>query len=346
MPSGRLIAACLGLFITSALFTASIHHSHPIGSLPTLFRLAPNTPSHPASYSQVAFATFVATTQHERDNSTNLDNMLDGYYVSARVLAHRLLHAPSTRSNHSIPLLVLVTPDVAPVKRDRLARDGATVIVADTLRADWVVPGSDRWRDVLTKLRLFQLTQYKKICFIDADHLVTAPLDGVFDDPATDLLRTRHEPLAVRGDEPPLPPTYMFAGKADANGYGHEVPPPQPGSDYLNSGFYVFQPSKLLFDYYVGLLGLERRFDPSFPEQNLFNYAHRRDGNMPWASLSWRWNMNWPTMRDYDGGARSFHAKYWDGDGTHDPELERIWLGQRKEMEGYYAGVDDALASS
>lgn len=346
MATCRLITICLTFLILSAIFTASLPHVHPQSRLPALFRTTPKNPTILDSYSQVAFATFLAASEHERRNRSESATSPDGYYISARVLAHRLLHAPSTRTNSSIPFLVLVTPEVAAHKRDRLARDGATVIVADTIRAGWVVPNSERWKDVLAKLRLFQLTQYKKICFIDADHLVTGPLDGVFDDPATDLLRTKHEPLAVRSDEKPLPPTYMFAGKPDVFGYEHELPPPQPGSDYLNSGFFVFQPGKMLYEYYIGLLDLEGRFDPSFPEQNLFNYAHRRDGNMPWAPLSWRWNMNWPTIRDYDAGASSFHAKYWDMDPTHDPELKKMWQAQRVEMEGYYRGVDDALGYS
>ena len=38
------------------------------------------------------------------------------------------------------------------------------------------------------------------------------------------------------------------------------------------------------------------------------------------------------------GGARSFHAKYWDGDPSHDPVLKAIWKEQRAEMTGYYRG--------
>ena len=40
------------------------------------------------------------------------------------------------------------------------------------------------------------------------------------------------------------------------------------------------------------------------------------------------------------GGARSFHAKYWDGDPSHDPVLKAIWWRQRAEMEGFYRGRD------
>lgn len=343
MPTGRLIGLCVGLFLASALISTTARSSHPSAQWPAIFTSSAR--KQRTAYSDVAFATFLASNPdsaaHLTANSTDLErddaDAKDGYYLGARVLTYQLLHSARARTNNSIPFLVIVTSDVQPHKRARLVADGATVVEVEKLNASWVHPGADRWRDVLSKLRLFQLTQYKKICFIDADMLVTERLDGVFDDPATDLLRTKQEPTYFRDDEATLPPSYMFAGKADAFGYDHDIPP-RP-SDYLNSGFYVFAPSVALFDYYISLLKIPDRFNPTFPEQNLFNYAHRRDGNMPWALLNWRWNMNWPTMRDMQAGAKSFHAKYWDDDSTHDQALKRTWEMQRAEMEGYYRGL-------
>jgi alpha-N-acetylglucosamine transferase len=112
------------------------------------------------------------------------------------------------------------------------------------------------------------------------------------------------------------------------------------GGDYLNGGFFVFTPSQALFEYYLSLLGLPGRLDPGFMEQNLLNYAHRRDGNMPWKPLWYGWNVNWPTEKDWWGGARSFHAKYFDDDPEHDPFLKAMWREQRAEMEGFYRGRD------
>lgn len=211
------------------------------------------------------------------------------------------------------------------------------MILVEKLEADWVHPGAERWRDVLAKLRLFQLVDYHKICFIDADTLVTAPLSGVFYDEATLTQATAGDPTQLRDDEAPLPRTYMFATHADFWGYEHPFPP-APDLSYLNCGFFVFTPSIPLFDYYVSLLKVPGKFDPGFPEQNLLNYAHRRDGNMPWKLLWYGWNVNWPTERDWRGGARSFHAKYWDGDPSHDPVLKAMWREQRSEMEGFWRG--------
>lgn len=116
----------------------------------------------------------------------------------------------------------------------------------------------------MTKLRLFQLTQYTKICFIDADHLVTGRLDGVFWDEATLSQPTLANPAAIKDDEASLPRTYMFATHAEFYGYDHPYPPPQDGT-YLNCGFFVFTPSPVLFDYYTSLLKLPGRFDTGTP---------------------------------------------------------------------------------
>ncbi len=196
LPSGRVTALCIFLFLASALISTSVRSSHPSASWSSHFHTSPQ-PLPTSSYSKVAFATFLAG-DPRNDNDTDTRDGYDGYYLGARVLAYQLLHDPATRTSHSIPFLVLVTSDVSQRKRARLAQDGATVIPTDKLDADWVKPGEERWRDVLTKLRLFQMTAYKKICFIDADMLVTRPLDGVFDDPATDLMRTKQEPHNVK----------------------------------------------------------------------------------------------------------------------------------------------------
>ncbi|KAF1355361.1 nucleotide-diphospho-sugar transferase, partial [Delphinella strobiligena] len=234
----------------------------------------------------------------------------DGYYVSARVMIYQLLHSPTAATNTSIPFLVLCTTDVSPRKRARLASDGATVIVVDKLAADWVHPSADRWRDVLAKLRLWEQVSYEKICFIDADMLVTKNLDAVFWDPATSVRTTLSNPSEIKGDEANLPPTYAFASRADLWGFDHPYPPPETNT-YLNCGFFVFTPSIQMFAYYTSLLAVEGKFDPAFPEQNLLNYSHRMEGNMPWQRVLFGWNVNWPTRRDWEGGAGSFHAKFW-----------------------------------
>ncbi|KAK4546069.1 hypothetical protein LTR36_002206 [Oleoguttula mirabilis] len=343
----RTIALCIFLFLASALVTLSIRSSHHTGSWLPFVRPGKGSSASPSQHvlgPRVAFATFLAANANPDakatdEESAEINDEDDGYFLGTRVLGYQLLHSRTAGTNNSIPLIVLCTKDVSQRKRDRLEKDGATIVVVEKLGADWVTPATERWRDVMSKLRLFQLTEYSKILFIDADTLVTKPLDGVFYDEATLTQATLTNPAQVKEDESALPRTYMFSTHGDFWGYDHPYPP-EPNLDYLNCGFFVFTPSKVLFDYYLSLLKLPGRFDPGFPEQNLLNYAHRRDGNMPWKPLWYGWNVNWPTEKDWRGGARSFHAKYWDGDPSHDPVLKAIWREQRAEMEGFYRGRD------
>lgn len=338
----KTISLCIFLFLASALVTLTLKSTHHTPSSLLYPTHAKNTPAHPpANAPKLAYATFLAGNAGQDPDDPSVDDNIDGYYLGARVLAYQLLHSrtagPQNASSTRIPFLVVCTTDVSARKRARLHADGATVILVDKLAADWVTPGAARWRDVLAKLRLFQLVEYHKICFIDADTLVTAPLEGVFYDAATLTQATAGDPAQLRDDEAPLPRTYMFATHGDFWGYEHPFPP-APDLSYLNCGFFVFAPSLPLFDYYMSLLQVPGKFDPGFPEQNLLNYAHRRDGNMPWKLLWYGWNVNWPTERDWRGGARSFHAKYWDGDPSHDPVLKAMWREQRSEMEGFWRG--------
>ncbi|KAK6434019.1 hypothetical protein LTR95_009794 [Oleoguttula sp. CCFEE 5521] len=343
----RSIAFFIFLFLASALVTLTVRKSHWHNYLPTspYARHGAQSPKHiTIAPAKVAYATFLAANanpdrfQSDEQAALHNDND-DGYFIGARVLAYQLLHSRSAGTNSSVPFIVICTADVSKRKRARLAKDGAIIKVVDRLTADWVNPANARWADVMAKLRLFQMTEYHKILFIDADHLVTASLDGVFYDEATLTAPTLSNPAAILADEAALPRTYMFATHADYWGYEHAYPPPVE-SNYLNCGFFIFTPSKVLFDYYVSLLALPGRFDPSFPEQNLLNYAHRKEGNMPWKVLWYGWNVNWPTENDWRGGARSFHAKYWDGDPSHDVFLKGLWREQRSEMEGFYRGRD------
>ena len=339
----KTVGLCIFLFLASALITLSLRSSHHSQ------QWLPSQRKGSAALSQqvvlqthkVAYATFLASSRSGKtdEESAAIDDTDDGYYLGTRVLAYQMMHSKSAGTNNSIPFLVVCTRDVSKRKRDRLKKDGATIVLVEKLEKDWVKAGDARWVDVLTKLRLFQLVDYSKILFIDADTLVTAPLDGVFFDESTLTQGTKGNPDAIKEDEAELPRTYMFATHGDYWGYDHAYPPPTDLT-YLNCGFFIFTPSAQLFDYYMSLLQLPGRFDPGFPEQNLLNYAHRQDGNMPWKPLWYGWNVNWPTAKDWRGGARSFHAKYWDGDPSHDPILKAIWKEQRAEMQGFYRGRD------
>jgi alpha-N-acetylglucosamine transferase len=75
-------------------------------------------------------------------------------FRSTRLLNYQLQHAENTRTTRGIPFLVLVTSDVAQWKRDKLEQEGATIVIVEKLGSNWLQPLTNRWKDIMTKLRL------------------------------------------------------------------------------------------------------------------------------------------------------------------------------------------------
>ena len=196
---------------------------------------------------------------------------------------------------------------------------------------------------------MFEMTQYDKLLCLDADMLITRRLDGVFDDPGTQMRRVaqlgrRQLPLLKVGEpEPPVGLEYIMAGQPQQT--GHSKPyPPDLGNDWLCLGFFLFKPSQAMFNYYMALKSIEGRFDTRFPDQNMLTYAHRRDGPMPWRRIDYRWTSTFPTWSDYLMGAASFHEKYWkpeSGLGEEErtlgnDKLQAMWWKSRWSMDAFY----------
>jgi len=344
------VVAIFTLFVYTPLPKAYDHQrdalvKHVAGATTAITK---STSQHQATLettkSKYAFATLLASDATHPDDQ---DNLQDDYFIATRLLAYQILHAPETRSN-DIPFIVLATKGVSEAKRARLRHDGAIVLSVETIeKPSWVEAGAANWEEVFDKLRLWSLTQFDLICFLDGDTVLNRPLDGVFADPAaTPQNTTLSRPETIKQDEAPLPATYVFAGQPEMN-RKHTYPPSAatnsyPNIHYLNAGFFVMQPSLQLLTHYLSILALPNRFVPKFPEQNLLNYAHRsaeEGGNMPWKMLEPQWNIHYPTREDLEGGVVSLHEKWWaPGDEEGLGPYLRSW---RWRMEGFWEGVDE-----
>jgi len=172
-------------------------------------------------------------------------------------------------------------------------------------------------------------------------------LDGIFQDPAVVSHTTGQKEDQRFEGESEMPSTYSFAGVPEMNRQ-HHFPPTDANHDfpniaYLNAGFFVFEPSLTLLGYYLSLINTVNKFNPEFPEQNLLNYAHRGEGNMPWQQLGNTWNIHYPTVDDLHQGAKSLHEKWWDPENKDlQPYLE-TW---RWRMEGYFEARDARFIDS
>ncbi|KAG9937999.1 nucleotide-diphospho-sugar transferase, partial [Aureobasidium melanogenum] len=189
--SPKMLGLLALLFLASCLVTLSFR-SYPAasygrqGTRPSLHGPKKVTPN-------VAFVTFLGAFTGSIDPNKPENDDDDGYYVSTRVLGYQLMHSLTAGTNASIPFVVVVTDETHPRKRARLEKDGAIVIEVERISPGWAIPGDPRWKDMMTKLRLFELTQYSKICYIDSDHLVTERLDRIFYDEATITQHTSQE---------------------------------------------------------------------------------------------------------------------------------------------------------
>ena len=301
-------------------------------------------PSIPETNLGFAYVTFLQDHYIHEDNT---EDTADEYFMSTRVLGYQLMHSPKTGTKEGIPFVVICTPRVRESKKKRLEEDGATIVTVDFVEnPEWMNRAgiSERWATVMTKMRIFQLTQFEKILLLDSDIFVIEPLDAIFQDPSTDLVNTDSS-MIVAEDEGKVPKHYMMAGQGQQRDWVHPYPP-DPTEQMYGAGFFLTTPSDELFDYYMHILySPEARFDPGFPEQNLMNYAHRRDGPMPWKDVDYKWTTTFPTMAEYEAGAKSLHHKWW-WDETNIPDhglnkLTTKWYQVRGEMEGFYYGLEE-----
>jgi alpha-N-acetylglucosamine transferase len=287
-----------------------------------------------------AFATLFAGPSA---NSDDEDFTHNNYFTGIRLLAYQLLHHPQTRSNN-IPFVVFVSQNTSEAKRERLRKDGAIVKEVAPIHSAWVKAQKPDYAEVLSKLRIWEHTEYDLICLLDGDTVLTRPLDGVFKDPAVAIQTTgnKRDAESYKEDEGPQPRTYVFAASLETAPQ-HGYPPTIKNGDYgdvnkLNAGFMVFRPDKELFAHYMAVLAQPNRFDSSLPEQNLLNYVHRREGNMPWKVVGNTWNINFPNKQDIKGGVASMHEKFWKPWNKEMAEYLGAW---RYRMEGFFEALDE-----
>ena len=325
------IALCITVFafiVFYSLTRALSSDNVPSTSISQTSSFPPSQPlwTHDLPKHEYAYAGFLAAPEENYETDDE-----DLYFVATRMLAYQLLHDPKTKTNTSIPFLVLVTEEIAESKRERLRLDGAIVLEVPKLNLPSIHPSRDRWRDVMSKLYLWHLTQYQRILFLDSDMLIAKRLDAIFDDGASQLQQNRNKTDKVLKDEGTQPSSYVFGGVSGQGGYDHPYPPRTGRA--ANAGFILIKPDVAMFEHYLAVASIEGRFDSKYPEQNLWIYVHRPDGNMPWQQITSTWNANWATIKDYDNGVATLHTKWW-GPKFPDEQLRDLMLKSKWKMEG------------
>lgn len=272
------------------------------------------------------------------DGHENDDDNEDQYYVGARLLAYQLLHSPQTRLETSMPFIVLVTKDVRESKRQRLVKDGATVVEVDIVEHNVTIPRPN-WVDTFSKMRVFDpnFVPYEKVLYLDTDTVLTRSMDAIFREPNTKPMQPLNETGRVKEDEGLLPVTFIFAAAGETLDTNHSYPVVDNDNPYFNSGLFVYSPSHAIFNYYLRIFEHTERWFHEAPDQDLLNYAHRWDGPLPWRSLHPSWTVLWPNDNDLQGGLAALHVKWWDTNYWIRSVIDYC-LSKRWEMEGYWIG--------
>jgi alpha-N-acetylglucosamine transferase len=265
------------------------------------------------------------------------------YYVGARTLIYQLLHAERTKFSSPVSVVILVTTGVRESKRQRLGDDGAIVVeIEDVEHSVDIAVG--RYKEVFDKLRVFdpRIMPYEKVALLDADMVITRPLDAIFEDPASQrFLVNRNATSPLAPGLPPIPDSYVLASTPDIAYRPFGFPPnlaAEEKRDYFNAGVIVLSPSTELYKLYLAVLSRTELFDGFWPEQNLLNYVHGRDGPMPWATLDLLWHLPGPTGADFEAGMAILHCKFWNP--ASDP-CQQSAVSRRWEMQGYWSGREE-----
>lgn len=187
----------------------------------------------------------------------------DGYLPGAIALQASLL---SVQSSH--PLLALVTPDVSEASRALLQRCGLSVAPTEPIAVKASLSEAQQhWADTYTKLRVFGLTSFTKVVFLDADMIVAENIDGLFDRP------------------------HMTAVAAGGFLPGRE------SWKKLNSGLLVIEPSQALLE--DMLAQLPALYVPTGGDQDFLHAYYPSWPDQPELQLPFRYNVFHKDLNDY-----------------------------------------------
>jgi inositol 3-alpha-galactosyltransferase len=229
-----------------------------------------------------------------------------------------ILLAYSLRKHGSkYPLIVQITESaqesINVLKSE--GQDGSLLIniVEPILPARPVNLVAERFADTWTKLRAFQLVEYERVIFLDADILIMQNMDELFNFglPEDDWIAANHMCVCNLDNDPWAAPDWNVQNcgftpmKHPLSLHNPTVilEISRPTYHLLNSGVFLFKPSKKLFDEIMQFLETTPLLDSfAFPDQDLLTEFFRNR----WVNFGWQYNAI-KTMRYW-------HPQMWRDD--------------------------------
>ncbi|KAK8205266.1 hypothetical protein M8818_004978 [Zalaria obscura] len=223
------------------------------------------------------------------------------YLAGVIILAHTL-----KKYNTAYPLVVLYT-DTLPASSVHALELEAPLTNIIPHRVSALLPRenvhvhliAERFADTWTKLRVFELFElgYTKMCYLDADMILTKNMDHVFEKqlPDTDWIAANHACVCNLDKDPWAPEdwkkencAYSAVSHPDALTKPTPVTPESRGTYHLlNSGMFLFHPSQELWDRMLDFFNTTPLLGEfKFPDQDFLAEFFRNK----WMSVGWQFN--------------------------------------------------------
>uniref|UniRef100_A0A7S3R8E2 Hexosyltransferase n=2 Tax=Dunaliella tertiolecta TaxID=3047 RepID=A0A7S3R8E2_DUNTE len=254
------------------------------------------------------------------------EDMVDWYFVSARYLLYRLMKHGPTKTRQPRDFLVLVIPGISDWKRETLEKDGAKLVEVppDVLEqllqpeSNWLT-SEKRWKYNFAKLHAWNLIEYERIAYIDADVWVRANMDGMFS-------FVKDFPFAAVRD---LEHNVFLGLRTLGEGF--------------NAGMFALQPSQEVFGHMVSLINHIDKYKIHDMEQGFLNYYY----GVSWNEIPREYSGNHLGQVSELNYSRSAHEKMWTklGSWGGQGEMALVWLQELLADMPEYRG-DARIASA
>jgi inositol 3-alpha-galactosyltransferase len=269
------------------------------------------------------------------------------YIPGVLLLAHSL-----RKHNSQYPLLILYTSALNTATYTALLHE-SRLSNFHLLKVDTLAPPNastnliaERFRETWTKLRVFEMYGWDRLCWLDADMLVFKNVDAVFD---TEMgtksergkwIAANHVCVCNLDHDSWAPETWKPENCA-FNDFEHpaavtEAPPvPKNGTGkdthrLLNGGLFLFDPSKELWEAMLKTLNTDDSInDFMFPDQDFLAYFFLDH----WKPLPWHYN----ALKTW----RYWHPKMWRDDevGILHYIVDKPWNARVKVVKDENDGV-------
>lgn len=218
------------------------------------------------------------------------------------------------------PLVVLYTDSLSQESIETLEKDANNLNIIPR-KTEALLPKAnvhvnliaERFADTWTKLRVFELFEYDKVCYLDADMIICKNMDAIFDIelPTKEWLAANHACVCNLDKDAWAPEDWIKENCAytplqhpDALTKPTQVTSAsRPTYHLLNSGTFMYHPSRQLWDKMIDFFNSTALLSEfKFPDQDFLAEFFRHK----WMSIGWQYNAL-KTMRYW-------HTNIWRDD--------------------------------